>query len=278
MKLSRLFPILILCAAMTACFRTPTEIEIKQDRIDIYDANGTVSLAATVKDKKGKTMEKAKPKYSSDDASIASVDAAGKVTAKSSGNTNINVQYKKLSKTIPVTVMIVDKLKLEYSTPGIYEAMGPEKSAFQLSVTAKNERGEDVDPSVLKMSSSDPGIATVNEKGEMTLLGDGTAKITVSVGKQKASLDVPVTVLRPSAVKVDSPRFVVGVGQTAYLPYTIISTKGTPLIMFPVKVEFEKEGLATADEVGQVTGVAKGTTNVTVRAGEATNTLTLTVR
>lgn len=278
MNLSKLFSLLILCAAMTACFQTPTEIEIKQDRIDIFDANGSVTLAPTVKDKKGKAIAKAKLKYSSDDASIASVDAVGKVTAKSSGNTNINIQCKKLSKTIPVTVMIVDKLKIEYSTPGIYEAMGPEKSAFPLSVTVKNERGEDVDLSVLKLSSSDPGVATVDEKGVMTLLGDGTVKITVSVGKQKASLDIPVTVLRPSAVKVDYPRFVVGVGQTAYLPYTIISTKGTPLIMFPVKVEFEKEGLATADEVGQVTGIARGTTGVTVRAGEATNTLTLTVK
>ncbi len=278
MKLLRLFSMLILCAAMTGCFQTPTEIEVKQDKIEIYDANSTVSVVATVKDKKGKQIQKAKPKYTSDDASIASVDAIGKITAKSSGKTNINIQYKKLSKTIAVTVIIVDKLKLEYSTPGIYEAMGPEKSTFKLSVIAKNERGEDVDPSVLKLISSDTKIATVDNNGEMTLLDDGTAKITASVGKQKATLDVPVIVLRPSAVKIDSPRFTVAMGQTAYLPFTVISTKGTPLVTYPVKVEFEKEGLATADEAGQVTGVARGTTNVTVRAGEATNTLTLTVR
>lgn len=278
MKLLRLFSMLILCAAMTGCFQTPTEIEVKQDKIEIYDANSTVSVVATVKDKKGKQIQKAKPKYTSEDASIASVDPTGKVTAKSSGKTNINIQYKKLSKTIAVTVIIVDKLKLEFSTPGIYEAMGPEKSTFKLSVIAKNERGEDVDPSILKLSSSDTKIATVDNNGEMTLLDDGTAKITASVGKQKATLDVPVIVLRPSAVKVDVPRFSVTVGDAAYLPITIISTKGTPLVSFPLKVQFDKEGIATANEAGQVTGIAKGTTNVTIFAGDASNTLTLTVK
>jgi len=278
MNLYRTVPLLIACAALLGCFQTPNELEITPAKVEIYDQGGSSSLKVRVMDKKNNQIENAKPLYRSADSSVAEVDASGKVTAQMSGKTEIIVEYKKLSKSIPVTVIIVDMLKLEFPTPGIYEAMGPENSRLKLHVIAKNEGGAEVDRSILKFASSNEKVATVDSQGELTLLGDGKTVITAEVGKKKASLEVPVTILRPSAVKVDSPKFSVGVGETAYLPITIISTKGTPLFSYPVKVEFEKEGLATANETGQVTGVAKGTTNVTVKAGEASNTLSLQVR
>lgn len=278
MKLFRVVSAFMLSAVMFGCFQTPTELKIEPSKIDLYDQGGTVNMRVSVLDKKKEPITKAKPVFSSDNDSVAGVDASGKVTAQSSGTTQIKVEYKKLSATIPVNVVIVDVLKLEFATPGIYEAMGPENSLFKLNVIAKNESGNDVDHSILKFNSSDQKIATVSASGELTLLGDGTTTITAMVGKKRATLEIPVTILRPSAIKVDAARFSVAAGETAYLPFTVISTKGTPLVSFPVKVEFEKEGIATANEVGQVTGVARGTTNVTVRAGEASNTLTLQVK
>lgn len=278
MKHLRVIPAILLCALMFGCFQTPSEIKVEPSRIEIYDQGGTVNLKVTVTDKKGKVIAKAKPRFSVEDSSYASVDETGKLTARMSGKTEVRADYKKLSASVPVTVTIVDVLKLDFPTAGIYEAMGPEKSAFKLNVTVKKENGEDVDLSIVKFGSSDEKVATVDKQGELTLLGDGKTTISAAIGKKRAALEVPVTILRPSAVKVDVPRFSVTLGDTAYLPITIISTKGTPLVSFPVKVQFDKEGIATANEAGQVTGIAKGTTNVTILAGEASNTLTLTVK
>ena len=270
--------IILLCVLTLSCFQTPSEIKVEPSKIDIYDQGGTVNLRVTVTDKKGKVIAKAKPRFSVEDSSYASVDESGKLTARMSGKTEVKVDYKKVSASVPVNVTIVDVLKLDFPTAGIYEAMGPEKSTFKLNVTVKKENGEDVDLSILKFGSSNEKVASVDNEGELTLLGDGKAMISAFIGKKKATIEVPVTILRPSAVKVDVPRFSLSLGDTAYLPITIISTKGTPLVSFPVKVQFDKEGIATANENGQVTGIAKGTTNVTIFAGEASNTLTLTVK
>lgn len=270
-----LFAIVVLL--LLSC-KTPVSLKVEPKEVILYDKDATVSLKVQAFDKNNEEVKKVKYEFISQSSSIASVDNTGKITAKGSGETAIEVRTKKLSEVVPVKINIAETLKLELPAAGLFEVEGPENSVHQLLVTAKNEKGKDLDLSLLKFNTSDKNIAAVNEKGEITIINDGKVVITAELGKKKASLEVPITILRPSAVKVDNPRFSINVGETAYLPFNIISTKGTPLVDFPVKVVFETEGIATADEVGKVTGVAKGTTKVTIYAGDSSNTLTLTVK
>lgn len=258
--------------------KTPVSLKVEPKEVVLYDKDATVSLKVQAFDKNNEEVKKVKYEFVSQNSSIASVDNTGKITAKGSGETAIEIRAKEISEVVKVKINIAETLKLELPTEGLFEVEGPENSVHQLLVTAKNEKGQDLDLSLLKFNTSDKNIATVNEKGEITIINDGKAIITAELGKKKASLEIPVTILRPSAVKVDTPRFSINVGETAYLPFSVISTKGTLLVDFPVKVVFEQEGIATADEVGKVTGVAKGTTKVTIYAGDSSNTLTLTVK
>ncbi|MFB3850476.1 MAG: Ig-like domain-containing protein [Acidobacteriota bacterium] len=258
--------------------KTPVSLKVEPKEVVLFDKDATVSLKIQALDKNGEEVKKVKYEFVSQNSSVANIDNTGKITAVGSGETAVEIRTKKISEVVPVKVIIADVLKMEFSIPGVFDVQGPEKSVYKLLVTAKNEKGQDIDVSLLKFTSSDNNVATVNEKGELTLLNDGKTVITAQLGKKKATLEVPVTILRPSAVKVDSPRFSINVGETTYLPFSVISTKGTTLIDFPVKVEFEKDGIATADEVGKVTGISKGTTKVTIYAGDSSNTLTLTVK
>lgn len=258
--------------------KTPVSLKVEPKEVVLFDKDATVSLKIQALDKNGEKVKKVKYEFVSQNSSVANIDNTGKITAVGSGETAVEIRTKKISEVVPVKVIIADVLKLEFSIPGVFDVQGPEKSVYKLLVTAKNEKGQDIDVSLLKFTSSDNNVATVNEKGELTLLNDGKTVIMAQLGKKKATLEVPVTILRPSAVKVDSPRFSINVGETTYLPFSVISTKGTTLIDFPVKVEFEQDGIATADEVGKVTGISKGTTKVTIYAGDSSNTLTLTVK
>lgn len=258
--------------------KTPVSLKVEPKEVVLFDKDATVSLKIQALDKNGEEVKKVKYEFVSQNSSVANIDNTGKITAVGSGETAVEIRTKKISEVVPVKVIIADVLKMEFSIPGVFDVQGPEKSVYKLLVTAKNEKGQDIDVSLLKFTSSDNNVATVNEKGELTLLNDGKTVITAQLGKKKATLEVPVTILRPSAVKVDSPRFSINVGETTYLPFSVISTKGTTLIDFLVKVEFEKDGIATADEVGKVTGISKGTTKVTIYAGDSSNTLTLTVK
>ena len=258
--------------------KTPVSLKVETKEVALFDKDATVSLKIQALDKNGKEIKKVKYEFVTQNSSVASVDNNGKITATGSGETAVEIRTKKISEVVPVKVTIAETLKVEFPIAGVFDIQGPEKSVQKLLITAKNEKGQDIDLSLIKFSSSDPNVATVNEKGEITLINDGKTIITAQLGKKKATLEVPVVVLRPSAVKVDLPRFSINVGETAYLPFSVISTKGTTLIDFPVKVQFENEGIATADEVGKVTGIAKGTTKVTIYAGESSNTMTLTVK
>lgn len=258
--------------------KTPVSLKVEPKEVVLFDKDATVSLKIQAFDKNGAEVKKVKYEFVSQNSSVANIDNTGKITAVGSGETAVEIRTKKISEVVPVKVVIANVLKLEFAIPGVFDVQGPEKSVYKLLVIAKNEKGQDIDLSLLKFSSSDNNVATVNEKGELTLLNDGKTIITAQLGKKKATLEVPVTILRPSAIKVDTPRFSINVGETSYLPFSVISTKGTTLIDFPVKVEFDQQGIATADEVGKVTGIAKGTTKVTIYAGDSSNTLTLTVK
>lgn len=269
---------LITFTLIAAGCKTPVSLQVEPKEVSLFDKDATTTLKVKAFDKNNEELKKVKYEFISENSSVATVDATGKITAKGSGETAVQVRSKKLTETVSVKVNIVETIKLEMPLAGVFELQGPEKSVHKLVVTAKNEKGQDIDLSLLKFSSSDNNIATVNEKGEITLINDGKVVITAGLGKKKGSIEIPVIVLRPSAVKVDSPRFSINVGETAYLPFKVISTKGTTLFDFPVNVSFEKDGIATADTVGRVTGIARGTTKVTITAGGSSNTITLTVR
>lgn len=275
--MKKFFFVLVLLILFYSC-QKPTTIEIEQKEIFLKFKEDSVQLKVKVLDKKGKIIQKAKCEFSSDNPSIATVDQNGKVSAVGSGETEIKARYKKLIASVPVKVLILKTLKLDFPIAGVYEAQGPTNSKFKLLITAKDEKGQDVDPEVLSFTSSNPAVATVDKDGTLNLLSDGITTITASFGKTKASIDVPVTILRPVAIKVDVPVFAINVGDTAFLPFTIISSKGTTLIDYPVKIEFEKDGIAQADQMGKVTGLAKGSTKVKISAEEASNTITLIVK
>lgn len=258
--------------------KTPVSLKVEPKEIFFLDKDANVTLKIQAFDKNGKEVKKVKYEFVSHNSSVANIDNTGKITAVGSGETEVEIRTKKISVVVPVKVTIAHILKLDFPNAGVFDVQGPEKSVYKLRVIAKNEKGQDIDLSNVKFNSSDNNVATVNEKGELTLLNDGKTIVTAKHGKKKATLEVPVTILRPSAVKVDVPRLSINVGETSYLPFSVISTKGTTLIDFPVKVEFEKEGIATADPVGKVTGIAKGTTKVKIYAGDSSNTLILTVK
>ncbi len=277
MKKITILSVVIAITLFIAC-RQPVQLKVEPDELQFFSKGESKSLKVTAFDKKGKAIEKVKILYSSSNPAVATVDESGKVTAAKTGSATIEVKLKELIASVSVKVVIPDIFKIDFPTPGVFEASGPEKSIFTPLITAKDEIGKDIDLSLIKFSSSKPEIATINEKGEITLLTDGTTTITMSLGSKNASLELPVTILRPSAIKIDSPRFSIGVGESAYLPFTVISSKGTPLIHFPVTVEFDQSGIATSNEYGEVTGVAPGTTKVTIKAQDSTNSLVLTVK
>lgn len=257
-----------------ACAK-PTKITVAPKQIVMNDAGGTKTLLATVFDQKDRPMEKAAVTFTSSAPDVAEVDAAGKVTARGSGEATITATSGKASGQAKLIVHIVSALNLAAPQDGV---KGPAGDVVPLLVSGTNERGEPADLSGIVFTSEAPGVATVDNQGRLTLLTSGDTKITAAIGKSKAELLVPVHILVPMAIKVPTPPVqMIRAGETARLNVSVLSDLGEPMDV-PFACASSSEKVAAVDKDGNVTGLARGTSEITVTAGTAKNTIKVVVK
>lgn len=110
-------------------------------------------------------------------------------------------------------------------------------------------------------TSDKPEVATVDAKGLITAVAEGTAHITAQVGKLTRQCIVTVSKQAP-AVKlvVETTALSIKKGDNAQIKYTVTPTDT------PVTFTSDKTDIATVDAQGLVTAVAAGSATVTVAA------------
>lgn len=256
-----------------ACAKA-VKITVHPEEFVLRGKGASRTIRATVLDQKDRPMDKAKISYKSSDPSVAKVDGNGRVTAEKSGEATLTVKSGKLSATAHVTVKIVASLVLSLPASG---TVGSQGSVVPLTVSATDDEGHSVDLSPVTFASSNPQVASVDDKGRVTLLSDGTATITATLYKKKTELPLTVQIQTPAAVKVDSPHQTIRVGATKPLAFAIISDNGSP-IHVPAAYDVSNPRIASVDKDGNLTGLTRGTTVVTIVAGKARNTVKVTVR
>lgn len=130
--------------------------------------------------------------------------------------------------------------------------------------------------------SSAPGVASVDENGEVTAVsaGDATIKVTTEDGEFEATCSVTVNAVDyvpVESVSLDKTSLGLTEGETAQLTATVepedASNKN-------VTWESSNTNVATVDANGEVTAVSAGTATITVTTvdGGKTDTCTVTVR
>jgi len=255
-----------------ACAK-PTKVVVKPTRVELYTINSTKNLEVSVLDQKDREMKKVKLEFQCSAPEVATVDKTGIVTAISSGEATVTARVGSISGTASILVKAVKDLSLSLPESG---ASGVAGITIPLIVKASNEKDETVDIAGATFRSSAPNVATVDNKGVLTILANGNTKITATMGKATKELPVTVEIEVPAAVKVDNPNQSVAVGEILPLEFTILSSRGRPM---KTKVSFStaSPGVATVDDKGVVTGVSRGIAVITVSAGEARNEIKVTV-
>lgn len=114
-------------------------------------------------------------------------------------------------------------------------------------------------------STSDPDVATVDNDGTVTAVGDGTCTITLTVGDLKAECLVTVDTKVPaeSVTLSDTDLTITEKDGTHTLTYTVTPADTTD----PVSWSSSNEAVATVDN-GVVTAVANGTCIITLTVGD----------
>ncbi|MBQ8131424.1 MAG: Ig-like domain-containing protein, partial [Bacilli bacterium] len=131
----------------------------------------------------------------------------------------------------------------------------------ELSVLVDGEAPGD---SAVSWSSSDPSVVAVDENGNVTAVGNGTATV-IAIYEDGSSSTCEVTVsgmlVPPEGVSVNYAHLVLNVGDTGTLRPHVTPENATNK---SVTFESADSSIATVDENGVVTGVRAGNTTITI--------------
>ncbi len=225
----------------------------------------TLALTATVAPEN--TTDKSVT-WTSDNTAVATVDAAGKVTAVGLGVANITATCGKVSATCKVTVVKtpVTSVTLDKTTLSLTEG---DNATLTATVAPANATEKTV-----TWTSSDETVATVKD-GVVTAVKGGTATITATADGKSATCVVTVEAktIAVTGVTLDKTTLSLTEGETATLTATIAPDNATDKTMAWTSSD---ETIATVKD-GVVTAVKAGTATITVTASGKTATCAVTV-
>lgn len=193
--------------------------------------------------------------WTSDNESVATVDANGLVQALLPGAATITATAEGVSGTAAAEVdPLITSIVV---SPSTFDVVAGEE--IQLTAIAYDARNVEV-PTEFVWTSSDESVATVDQSGLVTGVDDGNVTITAAAGGQQGGAGgaarrvVMVTIDNPS----DEP---LGVGATRQLTATAYD-RNNNVVNARFIWESSDPGVASVSNNGLVTGVARGTADI----------------
>ena len=207
--------------------------------------------------------------WSSDDNSVAKVESTGlntaRVTGMKAGTATITAilirkNGEPLTKTYAVTVKEIAMTGITLSANTLASNKG-DKNTLSVSYLPYNT----TDDKTVVWSSSNNDVATVDESGNVTAVGAGTAVITAKVGSFQKTCNievrVPMTGIAISDVGADIQK---GTSKALSVSYLPADTTGNKTIVW----SSSNGAIASVDAEGNVTANAVGTAAITAKVGE----------
>ena len=231
-------------------------IQLDKTTAALYKGN-TVTLKATKNDAKATVT------FKSDNTTVVTVDANGKVTAKAAGTARITASYGNVSATCTVTVKN-PTVKATLTASTIYVKGTTSKATVKVSATGVT--------GTAKYTSSNTGVATVDAKGVVTARKAGTARITVTYGNGSATCTVTV---KNAALKLSASTKTI---YTKGTPSTVTVKAAKTGVTGTVKYTSSNAKVATVNAAGKVTAKKAGTVTITAKCGSLTATYNITVK
>lgn len=197
--------------------------------------------------------------YTCADTSVATVDGNGKITARAVGSTVITAQFAGgVVRKIYVTV-------IEYTLTSDSEITLPFRGSSQIEISANPDSPFDV-----TYESQNEGIATVNKKGLIQAVADGTTTVTATVNGKTFTITVTVDAYSLNhneiTLKVDS-------NETETLAVLDPENQTVSGVTF----ESQNPAIAEVDAAGVVTAVGVGKTTVTASVNGKTFSCTVNI-
>ena len=244
-------------------------ITLDQTKVEMT-VGESLALAATVKpdDATDKAVT-----WKTSDANIASVDQSGKVTAIGEGSATITAKAGDKEATCLVTVSIpvvpVESITLDQTN--VEMAVG---ESLALTATVKPDNATD---KTVTWNSSNANIASVDQNGKVTAMGEGSATITAKAGDKEATCLVTVTIpiVPVESITLDQTAVSLEEGQTITLKATVKPDNATNKT---VTWNSSDDNVAMVDQSGIVVAIKAGEALITASVEDKSVTCIITVK
>ncbi len=256
-----------------------TDVSVSPAGATLSSLGDTVHLAATAADANGYDVAGASPTWSTGNASVATVDGQGVVTAVAAGSVNIMAMASGVADTVVISVSPV--VATVVVTPDSVEltALGATRT---LSGSALDANGNAVAGASITWSSLNTSVATVSTQGVVTSVAEGVGEVVASVSTIGGSVtDTARIVVAPVVASLqitgDSLHFA-AIGDTIPAEARGFDTNSNDLGPQAVTWSTTDGAVATVDANGNVVSAGNGGAQLVATLGAMADTAAIGVR
>jgi uncharacterized protein YjdB len=214
--------------------------------------------------------------FSSSSQAVATVSETGLVTPVGPGTATITIQVGTLTDTVAVTVVPeISSIMIADAELDLITA-----ETFDFDITVLDAEGDPVANPVLMFTSSNAGVATVDDEGNVTAVAAGTATITVEGGGESDAIEVTVFAGTSSGLSLGANAFTVQSGDAVDISDLVTVRDAGGVVIPDAELAFVSTdaGVATVDATGMLSAVTMGGTLITVTSPDAPAGSTATFR
>jgi Bacterial Ig-like domain (group 2) len=249
------------------------QIEVKPGSVALSEAGQAITLSARGLTADGEPVEKTQFEFSSSDATVATVDATGKVTAVKSGSASITVKSGEKSATAPVEVSIPAAITVT-GAPFTLTGVG---SQVVVEAEVQDDAGRPVKEAKLEYAAADANVVEVTGN-QLVAKAAGTTSVKVTSGKLEQSFEVTVKLPEVGAVAFEAVPATLKVGESAALGVVAKGTDGAAIQGVSFTFTTSNAKVATVDATGKVTALKPGAVTVKAEGGAKTTEAKLTIK
>ncbi|MEP7383055.1 MAG: Ig-like domain-containing protein, partial [Gemmatimonadota bacterium] len=237
-------------------------------------AGQTLQLVARLTDADGTNLTGRLVTWDTDQPTIATVSTTGVVSAISAGRATITVSAEGKTGVSTVTVTPVPVASVSIQPNGATILIGKTQ---QFSATARDASNTILPGRSITWISGAPSVATVTQAGLVTAVGAGSALIFAASEGISTSVTVTVSTVGVAQVRMTPPSGTVQQGKTLQLAGEPVDANGTVITGRAVIWNSSNPSVASVSSTGLVTGIARGTADVTATVDGVIGTSAITV-
>lgn len=172
----------------------PDHIEIEPKEVVLKRPKETIALRGKVMNRRGNHWADKRCDWLSSDASVATVDAMGVVTAHKSGRTLLTASYDGLKAEVPVEVTLVEELRAE---PAELVLFTDSEDSTKIRVTVLGPNGKALSDRSIRYLSNDEKVATIDGGGGVWTHNPGETLVRAVCENHEVTVKVKVEAPKP---------------------------------------------------------------------------------